>query len=109
MEPMQTNIEKNVMRRVHLMRLLGLIISTVVLALITLTLALWGIGRQVWVARVFENAPDDFTDLPRFYLAAFNHTRLIVQALAVLTFVSFIYIARSTYRALVDFFTPSRV
>jgi hypothetical protein len=99
-------IEQVVMRRVRLIRILGLIISTAVLAVLTLVLALWGIGQEVWVARVFQNAPADITDLPRFYLAAFNHTRLVVQILALLTFISFLYLLRATARALSSFFTP---
>jgi len=104
----QSNIERIVMRRVRLMRLLGLIISTVVFALLTLVLALYGIGREVWVARVFQNAPANIADLPRFYLSAFNHARLVVQILAVLTFISCLYLARATARALVSFFAPTK-
>jgi len=105
-----TNIEKNVMRRVRLIRILGLIISTLVLALVTFVLALWGIGKEVWVARVFQNMPQsgDFAETSRFYISAFGHTRFIVQALAVLTFVSFIYLARETVRALSSFLAPAR-
>ncbi|OGG92716.1 hypothetical protein A2609_01275 [Candidatus Kaiserbacteria bacterium RIFOXYD1_FULL_47_14] len=102
-----TDIEKNVMRRVRLIRILGLIISTIVLAIATFVFALWGIGKEVWVARVFQNMPQsgDFTEIVRFYISAFGHTRFIVQALAVFTFVSFIYLARETIRALSSFFT----
>lgn len=106
---MQTNIEKNVMRRVHLIRILGLIISTVVLALLTLILALWGIGKEVWVAQVFANGPQGFIGHALYLAYAFVHTRIIVQVLAILTFVSFIYLARKTIRALSSSFTPSRV
>jgi hypothetical protein len=107
MEPMQTDIEKNVMRRVHLMRLLGLVISTAVLAFLTFVLALWGIGREVWVARVFENMPEsgDFREISRFYFNAFGHTRLIVQALTIVSLAALIYLIRETYRTLVGFFT----
>lgn len=105
----QTNIERIVMRRVQLIRILGLVISTGMLAILTLVLALWGIGKEVWVARVFQNAPTDFTNLPDFFISAFGHTRLIVQILAVLSFVSFVYLARATARAVSSVFTPSRV
>ncbi|MFH1178320.1 MAG: hypothetical protein V1711_01155 [bacterium] len=105
-----TDIEKNVMRRVHLIHILGLIISTAVLAFITLTLALWGIGKHVWVARIFENMPHsgDFTETGRFYFEAFRHTRLIVQALAIISFTALIYFIRETYRMLVSFFATAR-
>ena len=104
-----TDIEHIVMRRVHLIRILGLVISTGTLAILTLVFALWGIGREVWVARVFQNAPTDFVHLPNFFINAFGHTRLIVQALAILTFVSSVYLARETTHALSSVFTPVRV
>jgi len=96
----RTNIEKNVMRRVRLVRILGLIISTVVLAMLTFVLALWGIGREVWVAQVFANGPQDFFGHFTYLAYAFGHTRLVVQALATLSFVSFLYLLRATFRAL---------
>ncbi|MFA5942746.1 MAG: hypothetical protein WC798_03695 [Candidatus Paceibacterota bacterium] len=108
-EPVEsmTDIEKNVMRRVRLMRILGLVISTAVLAVITFVLALWGIGKEVWVARVFENAPVSLNNMFTFYFSAFMHTRLIVQALAILTFVSFLYLLRATARAIFSFFATT--
>lgn len=106
---MSSSIELRVMRRVRLIRLLGLVISTVTLAVITLILALWGIGKEVWVARVFQNAPADLVNLPNFLISAFGHTRLVVQILAICTFVSFIYLARATARLLTSAFTPVHV
>lgn len=104
----ETNIERAVMRRVHLIRLFGLIISTGALAVLTLVLSLWGIGREVWVARVFENAPTDFVHIMNFFIVAFGHTRFVVQVLAVLSFASLIYLARQTARAISSFITTSR-
>lgn len=101
----QSTIEKNVMRRVHIMRILGLIISTVVLALLTLVLALYGIGREVWVALVFANGPQDFIGHAFYLLYALIHTRFIVQALALISFVALLYLIRETYRTLTSFFT----
>ncbi len=86
------------MRRVRIIRILGLIISTTVLAVLTLAAALWGIGREVWVARVFQNAPADILHLPNFFIAAFMHTHFIVQALAVLTLASLIFLIREIVR-----------
>ena len=102
-----TDIEKNVMRRVRLIRILGLIISTIVLAIATFVFALWGIGKEVWVARIFENAPPTIEDLPNFYVAAFTNTNLIVQILTVLTFASLLYLAWETARLAVNLFTPA--
>lgn len=103
----QTNIERAVMRRIRLIRILGLVISAVTLAVLTLVLALWGIGKEVWVARVFQNAPADFAHIPNFFISAFGNTRLIVQALALLTFASFVYLARAAIRAIASAFAGS--
>lgn len=108
MNDTQTDIERTVMRRVHLIRILKLVISTAVFAALTFIVALWGIGREVWVARVFENAPKDPSLLWNFYLAAFTHTRFIVQALTVLTLSSLLFLAYETARLLASFVAPVR-
>ena len=100
----QSNIERVVMRRILLIRILRLVISTVVLAILTSVAALWGIGREVWVARVFENAPKNIGDLPNFYFAAFTHTHIIVQVLTLLTLASLLYLAREIARAVAFMF-----
>ncbi|MFI5260571.1 MAG: hypothetical protein ACHQU0_02135 [Candidatus Paceibacteria bacterium] len=102
-----TDIERIVMRRVHLIRILKFIISTIVLAMLAVVAAVWGIGREVWVARVFQNAPVNFADLPNFYLAAFLHTRFIVQALVVLSLVSLGFLAREIVRLSFNLFVPA--
>lgn len=99
-----SDMERVVMRRVRLIRILGLVISTMVLAGLTLTATLWGIGREVWVARVFQNAPTDVLQLPNFFIAAFMHTRFVVQALSVLTFISLAFLVRETVRLLESLF-----
>ena len=101
-----TNIERIVMRRVRLIRILVLVISTATFAALAFTAALWGIGREVWVARVLENMPQEggFSTQWNFWIAAFLHTRFIVQALLVLTLASFLFLAREIVR----FFVPAR-
>ena len=96
----QTNIERTVMRRVHLIRVLRVIISGGVFAALLSILMLWGIGREVWVARVLQNAPANPLDLARFYVAAFIHTDLLVQVLIVLALFALLYVAREISRAL---------
>ncbi|MCX6787452.1 MAG: hypothetical protein NTY93_02960 [Candidatus Kaiserbacteria bacterium] len=105
----QSAIERVVMHRVRLLRILGLIISTIMLAVLTFVAALWGVGREVWVARVFENMPhaNNFAGFANFWFAAFTHTRLLVQVLTLLTLASFIYLARETARALSSIFFTS--
>lgn len=104
----RTHIELVVMRRVHIIRILKLVISTVVLAVLTSIAALWGIGREVWVASVLQNAPHSIFDLPRFYFESFMHTRFIVQVLSVLTLTSLLFLARETIRLLVTFASSFR-
>ncbi len=55
-------------------------------AFLALGIALWGIGQQVWVARVLENMPP-LQDVPAFLsfaTSAFVSTDLIVQMLSIL-------------------------
>lgn len=94
----RTDIEKNVMRRVHTIWMLRSVFSEVTVCCLLLPLALWGIGTQVWVAHVVQNAPTDIIDLPHFYMSAFTNTDLLVQALSLLALVSLLYLARETAR-----------
>lgn len=95
----QSNIERIVMQRVHLIHALRFAVSSSVLSTIISALALWGIGTQVWVAHVLQNAPANPLNLLFFYFTAFMHTRLIVQALVLLMIVSFIYLVREIVQA----------
>jgi hypothetical protein len=104
----KTDIERIVMRRVHLIRILQLVISTAIFATLAFIAALWGIGREVWVARVFSNGPQDFSGHAEYLFYAFLHTRLIVQALIILTLVSLIFLVREIARLTLNFFAPSR-
>lgn len=96
----QTNIERIVMQRVHLIRALRFAISSGVFSTLISLLALWGIGREVWVAHVLQNAPTDVLNLPGFYLAAFMHTHLLVQVLVLLALAALFFVAREIVRAL---------
>lgn len=100
MNDTQTNIERIVMQRVHLIRALRFAISGGLLSTLVSVLALWGIGREVWVAHVLQNAPGNPADLPRFYFAAFEHTRLVVQVLIIVTLAALFFVGREISRAL---------
>ena len=89
-----SGIERVVMRRVRLMRILLLVVSTATLAVLAGVAGLWGIGKEVWVAKVFENGPDGFFDHLAYLGYAFLHTELLVQALCVLTFASLVFLVR---------------
>jgi cell division protein FtsX len=103
---MSSKIEKNVMRRVHTIHILRPFVSGGAAAVLVAGLALWGIGRQVWVARVFENAPREFAALPQFYLSAFTNTDFVVQILTLLTLVSIVYLARETAKLITHTLAP---
>jgi hypothetical protein len=96
----RSGIENVVMRRVHRIRMLRVVISGAVFAVSLALLALYGIGREVWVARVFENGPEEFTEKMLYLVYAFEHTRFAVQALVVICVGSFVYLAREIVRAI---------
>ena len=105
----QTNIERAVMRRVRIIRILRPIISFGSLAAVICVLALWGIGREVWVARVLENGPQDFFNHTLYLVYAFENTRVIVQSLTIITLASAIYLARETAKGLSRLLVPLRI
>ena len=105
----QSSIERTVMHRVQRMYILRYVFSGVTASCLLLLLTLYGIGRAVWVARVFENAPQDFAAALQFYLAAFSQTELIVQALTLLTLLSAFYLARATARIIASALNPVRI
>lgn len=110
-EPMndpRTDIEQIVMRRVHRLRILLLILSTVTLASLTAVAALWGIGREVWVAKVFSNGPQDLLGRLQYLWYAFTHTRLVVQILSALTLGSLTLLFREFIQALTVRLVPLR-
>jgi hypothetical protein len=102
MEQIHSDIQKVVMRRVRIIRASRIVLSLETGALALAGLALYGIGREVWVARVFENAPSitDFTAFSHFWAIAFLDTRLPVQLLSLVVLISLIYLARETARLL---------
>lgn len=97
-----STIERNVMRRVQRARLLRFIISVDTFALFIFILALYGIGREVWVARVFQNMPHsgNVNALFHFWFSAFLHTHFIVEALSILTLACLIFLAREVAHTL---------
>lgn len=105
----RSNIEKKVMRRVHTIHRLRPVVSLSMCSFVVGALALWGIGKEVWVARVFENMPrsSDLLSVGRFYFAAFSSTELLVQALVLATIVSCLYVVRGTVRTFSTLVTPA--
>lgn len=104
----QSNIERVVMRRVHTIRALRPAFSATALSVAVLVLALWGIGREVWVAKVFANGPQDLLGHTAYLGYAFLHTQFVVQVLAAASFASVVYLARETARMVARILVPLR-
>jgi hypothetical protein len=103
----ESNIEKVVMKRVQRIHTLSYFINGFVASGIVLALALYGIGREVWVARVFQNGPSGFLGHSLYLTYAFDHTRLPVQLLSLLVLLSLIYLARESAKLISATLTPA--
>ncbi len=104
-----SDIERVVMRRVRRIHVLGYVFNGFTASCLLLLLALWGVGREVWVARVFENMPrsGDPAAVLHFYLSAFLNTRFIVQALSLAVLAATIWLARELGKLLGSVLVPA--
>jgi hypothetical protein len=97
-------VTKVVMVRVNTIHALQALLSTTTLSIALFILSLWGIGREVWVARVLKDEPAptlaDAVALFHFYLSAFLDTRFIVQALTLLTVAAFVWFVYNAFSML---------
>jgi hypothetical protein len=91
-------MQNTVMRRVRTVHAFRPLFSASGVSVVVFVAALWGVGREVWVARVFQNEPSltNISAIAHFYLLAFLDTRLIVQILSVLVIAAFISFVRNT-------------
>jgi hypothetical protein len=98
--PQTNSIHSIVMRRVHTVYLLKTYFTTSVLSVVAFIVALWGVGREVWVAHVFHNMPSvtNVSAVSSFYFSAFQDTRLVVQILVLLAFVAVVSIFLNSIR-----------
>lgn len=108
MNKTMTTIEQNVMRQVRRIAILRIVISGGIFALSLGLIALYFLGREVWVARVFENGPQDLMGQALYLVYAFEHTRFVVQALVVICLGAAFYLAHEV-RKLLLVLTPPRV
>ena len=99
---MESTIKKNVMRRVRTMHTVRPLMSGSVLSLAVLGVSLYVIGKSVFVAQIFRNMPavQDVPALIRFFLEAFLHTEVLVQALTVAIVLSGIWMVHDGIRSL---------
>ena len=104
----ESKIEQIVMRRVHRMRMLRFVFSGFTAGCLLSVATLYGIGREVWVARVFTNGPQDVVGHSFYLVYAFEHTRFIVQSLTLITIASLLYLAREAARLIATIFAPLR-
>lgn len=90
------------MRRVRIIHATRPLLSGATLASLLLILALWGIGREVWVAHVIQNLGTAVADghLALYLTTAFLNTRFVVQALVVVSLGAFVYIVSDIVRLL---------
>lgn len=95
-----STISRTVMRRVRTVHAVRPLLSGASLASLVFIIALWGIGREVWVAHVLQNLEITARTggLGTFLVAAFMNTRFIVQVLVILAAGAFIYTLRELAR-----------
>ncbi|HEY4504731.1 MAG TPA: hypothetical protein VJI73_03085 [Candidatus Paceibacterota bacterium] len=77
------NLRRKVMRRVYMVSYIRRALSPVALKVYAVAFLLYGIGRQVFVAKVLDNAPGLASPLEslNFFTKAFIGTEILVQAL----------------------------
>lgn len=94
-------ISHTVMRRVRAIHTLRML-APVITGFAVFALSLWGIGREVWVAKVVENvrAIPHAGDAVRYIADAFMHTDTIVQALSLLALAAFVWFTAGIIRHL---------
>lgn len=96
-----SSISHTVMRRVRAIHLLRAV-SSVAMSAALLALALYTLGREVWVAKVFANMPS-LVDVPAtlsFFANAFLRTDLLVQILSIIVLATAVWLFQRLAAAL---------
>jgi hypothetical protein len=90
------------MRRVRSIHAMRAAASGIGVSFVLLVVSLYFIGREVWVARVFENMPSagHVTAVLRFFASAFITTDAAVQALTLLSAIAVLWLLRELVRLL---------
>lgn len=99
-----SNLKRTVMLRVKAIRLMRPFASDAAAAVVLFFVALYGIGHEVWVAKVVANMPPvfDIPALTQFAITAFVNTEFVVQVLAVLVVGAAVWLARTVAISLAD-------
>lgn len=97
---MESNIKRNVMRRVGVIRAVRPFLSGTAAGVLVLLVSFYEIGRLVFVAQVFRNMPaiQDVPALVQFFISAFLNTDVLVQLFLVLIIIGVAWIARDIAR-----------
>lgn len=97
-----STISNTVMRRVRVIHTVRPLLSGTALGSALALLAVWGIGREVWVAHIVENLALSFQagHVLSYLAAAFLNTRFVVQLLTLGALGALIYTAVDFVRAL---------
>jgi hypothetical protein len=92
-----SQIHTIVMRRIRTIHVVRAAAGSVGVSLILLAGSLYVIGREVWVARVFENMPNigHISAFTTFFTTAFLTTDAIVQVLTLLSLFALLWLMRS--------------
>ena len=87
------------MRRVYFVHAVRPFVSNTAGAFVLLSLSLYLLGREVFVAQVFRNMPAaDSAAILRFAEAAFLNTTFVVQVLTIVAAVAGLWLARECIR-----------
>lgn len=93
-------VHQTVMRRVRTIHMLKSAASGIGASALLLVASLYLIGREVWVARVWENMPNiaDLAAFSRFFTYAFTHTHFSVQILILFVIFAALWLLRELGR-----------
>lgn len=89
-----SNIERQVMASVGAIYLWRALTNMTALKIYALILSVWGIGRLVWVSKVFDNffavEKNGFASMFNYLLVAVEHTNIAVQLTLLVAALAFI-------------------
>jgi len=105
MESNLISIKKNIMLRVRFIHLIKRVAQPLAVKTVLFAAALYFVGRLVFVAKVFENAPAalDLQAFTAFFARAFLNTEFMVQAMLLAAVVFAIWAIRDVAKTFAVF------